>query len=487
MANFFGTSLEMDAYLIGISIPLFVSGTLTSVLSYSMVTALVNKKRDPEGFSRFTTTMFMAIMGCSFTMIVLGMISAPLFINIFGQELSSKLRSDAIIISRITWVAGGISIIITFLSSVHNADKRFIYPAFCAVMPYLGMVVFAVIFGRSWGPVAVTWGLLAGSGFSVLILFKNIISEFVLSNKILSNWTEISGYFYKVPPMIVAGLCFTIFQVVDAYWAPRLGSSNLSYLGYCQRILVSVGTLVIVGPSLVLVPHLSAAARDGRHNEFLTDTGRAIRTILVFGAPIGMITSILSVPILRLLFERGSFDSQATNGVAFLLPLMMTGMVAMLCGVITFRAMFAKGDIIPASIIGGIGGVIYFTLSGILSSIMGVKGIGLAYLVTWWAILIASLAVLWRGKMGLLLSAGNYMFILKLVLSLGITSVIINLGYRAFIESIGDQQILDLVIRVFISIGIGAFSYYIIAVQVFRIADVKAVFDSIRFSVFGRN
>ncbi len=371
-------------------------------------------------------------------------------------------------------MTAGVIIIVGQLTAMHNAASRFLLPIFANMVPFVGMIVAGLVFAPTYGPLSVTWGMLLGFLLVIPLLLVYTFSAFDLSARCLMLWKDVARYLFRVPLIMLAMLCFTVFQAIDAYWAPQIGTGNLAYLGYSQRILVALGSLVIVGPSAVILPRLAQAYADGRIKDLLHDTLRAVRMVIAFSLLIALSVSMLAAPLVRLLFERGAFDMHATQGVAAIMPLMMTGMVAMLCVVMVFRALYAKHDIVRASLLGILITVLYFGLSGLLSQSFGVEGIALAYALSWWLVLLLSALILWRGYMKMIFCKENLTFIGQLIVLVVVTGIVVEAGKYWILESNVSMGLL--ILQLGVVAAAAATVYFTIAIRVLGMEDVRLIY-----------
>ena len=285
MARLFGASVDMDAYLIAISIPLFVSGVLSAVLSYSLVPALISHKTDPATYRRFAGLLLLSLIAVAIVIACAGYVVAPVQIGILGDPLPAQARADAIRIARISWLTVALTPVVGHLSAMHNAARTFLLPVAVSIFPFVGMIVGGLAFGSVHGPLAIAWGMSAGYLLAIPALLLRSLPTLDFSTHCLQLWKDVAGYLIRVPMMLLAMLCFAVYQSIDAYWAPQVGTGNLSYLGYAQRILVGIGTLVIAGPSAVLLPRLAEAHAEGRVTDLLHDTARTVRAVIAFACP----------------------------------------------------------------------------------------------------------------------------------------------------------------------------------------------------------
>lgn len=474
MARLFGASMDMDAYLIAVSIPLLVSGVLSAVLSYSLVPALIMHKADHVTYRRFAGLLLISLIIVAIVIACAGAAAAPIQISILGGSLSGQAQDNAVQIARISWLTIVLTLVVGHLNAMHNAVRMFLPPVVASMLPFIGMIVAGLAFGAGHGPLAIAWGMLAGYLMAIPMLLRRILPELDLTTHCLLLWEDVAGFLRRTPAVLLAMLCFTVYQSIDAYWAPQTGTGNLAYLGYAQRILVAIGSLVIAGPSAVLMPRLSEAHAEGRATDLLHDTMRAVRTVIAFSMPAAILISLLAVPLIRLCFERGAFDSQATLGVASVLPLMMLGMIAMLCVVIQFRALFAKHDIVFASMLGALATALYFVMSWVLSRKLGIEGIALSYALTWWLVLSISALMLWRGHMEILLSKKNLVFSAKLALLAVLTSVVVMTG-RLWIGD-ADSDVGRLFLQLCIVSMIAVIIYFSVAIRMLGIEDIRLIY-----------
>lgn len=428
LAKLFGASISMDAYLISLSAPMLVSGIVSAGIGYTTVPAMMIHKSNLEEYRRFSGLLLISLTAISAAISIAGFLAAPAQIAILGASLPSATQRQAIEIARLAWITAGVMIVAAYFKAVHNAANRLLLATAAGIVPFLTMIAAGLLFADSFGPVAVAWGMLLGFLLVIPLLWLHARSDIEISAKCLRLAKSVAEYLSRAPLILLAMLCFTVFQSIDAYWAPQIGTGNLAYLGYCHRLLVAIGNLLIVGPSAAILPRLAAAHADGRIDDLLRDSLRALRMVFVIAVPIALAVSVLATPIVQILFERGAFDHRATQAVAALLPPMMFGMAAMLCIVIVCRALFARHDNLWASMLGIFTTVLYFFFSAILSKKMGATGIALSYALTWWLMLALSIVILWRGHLDLFFRKETGLFVGRIAVLTGLTGAVLTVG-----------------------------------------------------------
>jgi putative peptidoglycan lipid II flippase len=184
--------------------------------------------------------------------------------------------------------------------------------------------------------------------------------------------------------VILANCAFSGLAPVEALLAPRFGPGALSYLGYAQRLIIAMGTVVVAGPSVLLVPEVAEAwlAKDARRVRALAF--RTLAAVSLIAALMALTFGLLRVPVITLLLERGAFDAATTRGVAAALPWMLAGSVPMLGAQVAFRVLYGQNQHVIPAIVGLLVPGMYWVEGFFLSHALGLQGICLAYALSWW-------------------------------------------------------------------------------------------------------
>ena len=478
IASFFGAGIEMDLYILASSIPLMFAAILSSALSYSLIPHFIKKEiQFKENFNEYLGVFFAKNTKY---IIYAGIVFAGFFyflIPFIYPSVASENIKTVRIINLISWAIFIITIYFSFILCYLNANKKFKIPLLLSVFPFVFSIIFTFLLSDSLGVISVSLGVLMGS----LISFG--IGVFYLKNKVVfpMNYTqynyELKKYIKYLKFPVFAMLSFSVYQSIDSFWAPRLGEAALSYLGYSQRILVALGTLVIIGPSIVLIPRLTIAIEEGRTGDYFTDASMILKMVLALSSTIAVIAMILSKPIVKIIFERGEFNAIATNGVSEVLSYMLIGLVFMLCVVVSFRVLFIRELGIQVALIGVYSTLSYFVLSGLLSSLFGVVGISLAYVLTWLLVLIITINILFKESRHYFYNIKLYLFLVKQLASLTIIYLFGFYLYNMFGLDVENKQFHIVLYFTLIIGAISFFLYSFLSIFVFKIEEIIFLFE----------
>jgi len=475
LATTFGATLAMDIYLIAISLPMFISGVINSALSYSLIPTLINNEKSKNMYDLYMGMFLIYFILISLIIYFTGYILSPYQVEILGSNLDGSSKQLSLEIARISWATAALMIFSGFLRGLVNANGKFLFSNLISVIPFLTTILGCVFLQSKYGLEVIALSTFFGFVILNIIILWQSKYYFKINKKIFEQFRKVLKYFQSIPLIIIGTLSFTVFQLVDAYWGSKITVGSVAYLGYVQRILVAIGTIVINGPSAVISHRLSSAKVEGRIDSLMNEIERALNLVLIIMLPIAIYVSTFSEPIIKILFERGMFLREDTIIVSEILQIMVFGLVAMISLVIIFRGLFAKEKIRLAATLGIITGLSYFTLSGILGLNFGLNGIAWAYLLTGIFVSFLGILMLFNKQYKNL----NYkkLFILKLFMCCIVILVACIIGKQT-INIIIDSNII--LIAKLATIGVICSVLFVFATtKWFKIEDVELIYRSI--------
>ena len=263
-----------------------------------------------------------------------------------------------------------------------------------------------------------------------------------------------------------------IFISKHAFWAPKLGPSNLSYLGYSSRLLVAFGALIVTGPSAVLVPRLTISLRENRVIDFFEDVVLVIRLVLSLSSVFAVIFIVLGYPITKILFERGAFSPEDTVGLSSIFPFMFSGMVFMVGVVILFRVIFLRESSSKLAILGIVGSVFYFLLSGMFLEFWGLQGIAFAYLCTWILLFCMGLYLLFKNNGNYINDKSTLIYVFKQCTALLLVYLTVAQSYSMLSFYVYENSFYQLVANTLISGSLGVIVFFLVSLRITKHAEI---------------
>jgi putative peptidoglycan lipid II flippase len=137
---------------------------------------------------------------------------------------------------------------------------------------------------------------------------------------------------YQINVLVVQTLSFAV------------DSQILASFNYAVRLLELPQGVFGISLATFLLPALSGLAAEKKYGEFRSTLREGLGYLAYINLLAAAMLAALAVPIIRLLFERGAFDSGSTDRAAFALLCLAPGLVAFSTVNILARAFFALGD-----------------------------------------------------------------------------------------------------------------------------------------------
>jgi putative peptidoglycan lipid II flippase len=142
-------------------------------------------------------------------------------------------------------------------------------------------------------------------------------------------------------PMIFGTLLFGLMGVMEKIFASGLPAGSISALDYSFRIINFISAMFIATVTTAAFPTMSLYAMDSVKDRFVKSVWSTVKMVELFIVPISIFLAVFNVFIVRTIFERGAFTSDATLVTSKVLAVSSLGL-AFYAGVwILFHAFYA--------------------------------------------------------------------------------------------------------------------------------------------------
>jgi putative peptidoglycan lipid II flippase len=376
-ARVFGVGSEFDQFLLAISVPVFVAAIIASYFIYGIVPILIQA----EDANKSTSAAF--LLSCLFGIpfFLIGSI-----IYIWPTELLLPCVLDRCVkveLVAMAWIFGGVQVLGGGLSAIFNAQQKYFLPIILSYLTPIcsGALILITLQNPTINILII--GMLIGSISSTILgiyvqrsIFRNI--KYVSINDLIFILKGNTGFITT----ILVSIAFSIITVIDAYWAPRFGEGTLSTLGYIQRIIIGFGNLAVIGIFLTSGPQFANILIEQGDQKFYQAVQLSLIKVIFVAIIISILIYINSNSLIELIFgDKLTVDNKAKFNK--LLPLMLPGMIAMLCCAVALRALLCLKNIrISSLIFGGGVPVVYFICCWFYKSI-GYLSMGISYTLAW--------------------------------------------------------------------------------------------------------
>jgi putative peptidoglycan lipid II flippase len=263
----------------------------------------------------------------------------------------------------------------------------------------------------------------------------------------------------------------TTVQILS-FW---VGTGIVSSFGYAVRLMELPQGMFGISLATYLLPTLSGLAAEKNYSEFRTTLRKGLSTLIFLNLIASVLLLTLAVPIIRLLFEYGKFDAEATQKASFALICLAPGLVAFSAANILVRAFYALGDTMTPMKISIACLMLNLVLAGVLVKPLQQGGLGVANTLTS-VCNVGLLLFALRKKLGKLEMGPLRKTTLLLVWMAGLAGIIALMGWRWWEDEIGHATVAMRIGAVFVP-AIVAGGLYWVAALAFKIPEAGEILE----------
>ena len=274
--------------------------------------------------------------------------------------------------------------IFTSLSGVSqgylDAHKRFLPARLCSIFFSVSIIVFVIAFRQVLGLRSLLFGFLFGYVAHTVYMLSLVIPRtgVFFGNPFKDN--EFRQMMKRFVPLVVGNSIVDLGHLIDKIVASSLVAGSVSALYYGQVISSDIVNAVIVSSiGTVLLTTLTKKVASNSNIQDIRNQLQITLCSMTFLAGIIMsLYMVEGVDLIRLFFERGSFDSDSTLIVAEIASCYAFGFIFIAGREILVKAHYAFQDTLTPMINSIIGVIINLVGSVVLSRIVGVAGVAIA-------------------------------------------------------------------------------------------------------------
>ena len=360
-AYLFGAGSEMDAFFTALTVPLYLQIVLLGGLPFVVIPAFVRAQvagNEDEAWSLTgtmltLTTVILTLAAC------LGVLFSPKIIELCAPGFSPQKAELAARMLAILMFTVPFSGLASFTSGVENVRGRYFWPAAATAIGSLGNVIVLLILQPFLGSMALALGNLVSSMLMAAVTTTPILMH-GWKKRMAYQDPKIVELLKLISPFILFGLITNSRLLLERYFASMLPDGQLSYMGYANKLS---NIFIVLLASSIASAYFPAMARSFSHEGVHGLEGQAqdgLKMTMALALPVVVICTMLGIPLVHILFERGAFTSDTTIFVSSLIPIVLVNEVLfrMITNIVG-RTFFILKDTITTNLISSLTIVIY--------------------------------------------------------------------------------------------------------------------------------
>jgi len=238
-----------------------------------------------------------------------------------------------------------------------NARQHFLTPALAPTVYNLGIIAGGLVLGQTvtGAAMGLAIGTVIGALGHLLIQLPILNKQGARYQLLLTVHDRGVVKVLKLMAPRVLGLSFSeINKFIMLFMTGSMALGSLPALNAAFRLIILPQGIIGQAMGIAAFPTLSSLAARENFDEMRTIINDSLRMLLFLGLPMTVWLILLAEPAITILFERGLFDSEATQLVAGATQLMALGLLALLFLEVIARSFYALSDTLTPVLVGGL-------------------------------------------------------------------------------------------------------------------------------------
>lgn len=380
LSYFYGVSNISDAYLISLTIPgtIFVFIGTGIATSYIPMYSSIVKKSCIKSADKFTNNIINSILIICALITIMTLVFTVPIVRLFASGFNGETLSLAISFTRISIFGIFFLGLIYVFSAYLQLKTNFIVPALMGI-PFNFFIIVSIVWSTKFNTIILSIGSVIAIASQLLLLIPFVYKKGFRYRLVFERHDEhLRKMMFLSLPVIIGVSVNQINILVDRTIASKIAMGGISALTYANRLNLFIQGIFVVSIITVMYPLISRMAAENNLSGLKKSLAKVINAINLLVIPITVGSMFFSKPIVKFLFGRGAFDSQAIAMTSNALFFYSIGMVGFGLRETISRVFYSLQDTKTPMINAAISIVINIVLNIILSKFLGIGGLALA-------------------------------------------------------------------------------------------------------------
>ncbi len=475
MAGYYGTSYVVDSFVMAQSIPNILLGGILVAISTAYM-PLYSKRAEEQGEeagNRYTSQVIFILVALSFITAIIGAVFAEPLVRVMATGFDEQARALTSYYLRITFAYTVFSSIVGVFASYLQYKGSFVLQILGDYLQNIAIIVMIIVSAytdNKWLAMGLFLGYAIRCFFLYYLSCKRGYSFRLEFTGLKGTVKEILGLSI---PVFLGTTMQEINTFVDRTLASRLEKGSISALNYANQINTIVISLSITILTTIIYPKLVHISTENNQKLFCLYVQKGFNLVMMLMVPISLGSILYSDGIIKLIYERGAFDSSATEITATAYVFYSMGVIFIALNNYITKIYYSFQEMKQPMICAGIGMGVNIILNIILVRFMEQNGLALATSIAAAVNAVLLIVVLKKRHREVKLVASKTK-IAAIAISSVISMLISYAVYLFLMKNIGLQEILSMIF----SIGIAIISYMIF-LKIFKVDELEYLVKSL--------
>lgn len=486
LTYFYGTTGISDVYITAFSIPTVLFASIGTAISTSFIPLFseIDKNKGRDKSLKFTNNILNIVMIIGCILAILGYIFAEPLVKLFAINFSGDKLNIAVDFTRIMILG----IVFMALSSMMTAwlqiSGKFTIPGMTG-FPFNIFIILGIVISSKGNINTMAVGTLIGIASQFLLQLPYAIKNGYEYKPYINLKDEyVRKMIVLIVPIFIGVAVNQINSIIDKSLASTLGDGAITVLNSANRLNGFVLGLFISTIAAIIYPNLSNLSNGDNTEKFVEAIAQSVNTVILLIIPISIGAIVLAEPVVRIVFERGAFNSEATSMTAIALACYSIGMIGFGLREILNKVFYSIQDTKTPMINGALAMGMNIVFNIILVKFLGYTGIALATSIAALICIILLFNSL-KKKIGYFGQDKIIKTTIKSLIAAIVMGLVTYFTYNILANILGTGFIKEALV-LFGSVVIGALVYAILVI-VLKVDEVSIVTNMIKKKIVSTN
>ena len=377
----FGTTIEADAYLMASNIPniLFVIIGTAITTTFIPIYNEIKHNKGKEELRAFYCNVLTILVIISFFITIFTEIFTPILVQIIAPGFEGAKYELTILLTRILSSVIILNTIIYMFNSILQCEGNFSIPAAIGIPYNLVLIVYYIFFSDKFGVIGISICVSIALIIQVIILYRYIKRvNFKYKFTVNFNDKSLRKMISLLLPVCIGTGMTQLNGIFNGIFSSGLDSGSVAAMNYALKLNMLISDIIIMSLITVAYQNMTQIVACNDYEELAKESNKSIIIMFIILIPIIVVSFILGEFLVKVLFERGAFDSKSTYLTASAFRYYSIGLFGIAINNLFTRTCYAIKDTKTPMIATAISIVINITLGYLLKDIFGIKGIAIS-------------------------------------------------------------------------------------------------------------
>jgi putative peptidoglycan lipid II flippase len=310
----FGTSEQMDAFLVAATIVSLIFVWIRSPIRVALVPFLMEERSAHGEHAAWqkASVIINTITVLLIALAIIGWVVSPYLVWLVAPGFTDETKSLSADLTRLMILTIVFLGVAKLLSAVFHSYQRFGWPGMMSSVDNLVIIPFIIVLTPVVGvhglAISIVLGTLAQALIQTSILWKN---RFYYRARVDFKDPTLHRMGSMGFPLLVGTGSTKLASIIDRVFASMLRPGSLSALSYGHRLTYVTLELFVESFTTVLFPFFSRIAGSEGYQDFGKKLAKSLKTLFWIGFPVSMGILVIHESLVRLVYQRGAFSEES--------------------------------------------------------------------------------------------------------------------------------------------------------------------------------